>query len=119
MGDMVVSSDFVSDPRSSIFDKNAGIALTDNFVKLVSWYDNECGYSNRVLDLIEHGVYRLSAHHTVCSTTLYAYRLLRACTHRDLGIVRENWGRSRTETVFDYCGLVVRVTSTGSIVQRS
>merc|ERR1712146_381377 len=52
--DMVVSSDFVSDPRSSIFDKNAGIALTDNFVKLVSWYDNECGYSNRVLDLIEH-----------------------------------------------------------------
>merc|ERR1712100_392807 len=52
--DMVVSSDFVSDPRSSIFDKNAGIALTDNFVKLVSWYDNECGYSTRVLDLIEH-----------------------------------------------------------------
>ena len=52
--DMVVSSDFVSDPRSSIFDAKAGIALTDNFVKLVSWYDNECGYSNRVLDLIEH-----------------------------------------------------------------
>ena len=52
--DMVVSSDFVSDPRSSIFDAGAGIALTDNFVKLVSWYDNECGYSNRVLDLIEH-----------------------------------------------------------------
>jgi len=52
--DMVVSSDFVSDPRSSIFDANAGIALTDNFVKLVSWYDNECGYSNRVLDLISH-----------------------------------------------------------------
>jgi len=52
--DAVVSSDFVSDPRSSIFDANAGIALTDNFVKLVSWYDNECGYSNRVLDLITH-----------------------------------------------------------------
>ncbi len=52
--DAVVSSDFVSDPRSSIFDANAGIALNDNFVKLVSWYDNECGYSNRVLDLIEH-----------------------------------------------------------------
>jgi glyceraldehyde 3-phosphate dehydrogenase len=50
----VVSSDFISDPRSSIFDKKAGIALTDNFVKLVSWYDNECGYSNRVLDLIKH-----------------------------------------------------------------
>jgi glyceraldehyde 3-phosphate dehydrogenase len=52
--DAVVSSDFVSDPRSSIFDANAGIALTDNFVKVVSWYDNECGYSNRVLDLIAH-----------------------------------------------------------------
>jgi len=52
--DMVVSSDFVSSPLSSIFDANAGIALTDNFVKVVSWYDNECGYSNRVLDLITH-----------------------------------------------------------------
>lgn len=52
--DAVVSSDFVSDTRSSIFDAKAGIALTDNFVKLVSWYDNECGYSNRVLDLITH-----------------------------------------------------------------
>lgn len=52
--DAVVSSDFVSDPRSSIFDANAGIALNDNFVKLVSWYDNECGYSNRVLDLVQH-----------------------------------------------------------------
>jgi len=50
----IVSSDFISDARSSIFDKKAGIALTDNFVKLVSWYDNECGYSNRVLDLIKH-----------------------------------------------------------------
>jgi len=52
--DLVVSSDFVSDPHSSTFDANAGIALTDNFVKLVSWYDNECGYSNRCLDLVEH-----------------------------------------------------------------
>jgi glyceraldehyde 3-phosphate dehydrogenase len=50
----VVSSDFISDPRSSIFDQKAGIALTPDFVKLVSWYDNECGYSTRVLDLIEH-----------------------------------------------------------------
>merc|ERR1712176_1628854 len=46
--------DFVSDNRSSIVDEKAGIALTDDFVKLVSWYDNEAGYSTRVLDLIEH-----------------------------------------------------------------
>uniref|UniRef100_A0AB74UPM0 Glyceraldehyde-3-phosphate dehydrogenase n=1 Tax=Sepiella japonica TaxID=279094 RepID=A0AB74UPM0_SEPJA len=48
----VVSSDFIGDTHSSIFDAKAGISLTDNFVKLVSWYDNEVGYSNRVLDLI-------------------------------------------------------------------
>ena len=48
----VVSSDFVGDARTSIFDAKAGIALTDKFVKLVSWYDNEWGYSNKVLDLI-------------------------------------------------------------------
>jgi len=47
----VVSQDFVGDARSSIFDVNAGISLNDNFVKLVSWYDNEWGYSNRLLDL--------------------------------------------------------------------
>jgi len=52
--DAVVSSDFISDPRSSIFDATAGIALTPNFVKVVSWYDNEYGYSCRVLDLIKH-----------------------------------------------------------------
>ncbi|KAI9296283.1 glyceraldehyde 3-phosphate dehydrogenase [Neoconidiobolus thromboides FSU 785] len=50
--DEVVSTDFLSDARSSIFDANAGISLNDNFVKLVSWYDNEFGYSTRVLDLI-------------------------------------------------------------------
>ena len=51
--DAVVSSDFLGDPRTSIFDAKAGIALTDTFVKVVSWYDNEWGYSNKVLDLIE------------------------------------------------------------------
>lgn len=50
----VVSSDFITDPRTSIFDAKAGIALTDTFVKVVSWYDNEWGYSNKVLDLIAH-----------------------------------------------------------------
>jgi glyceraldehyde 3-phosphate dehydrogenase len=49
--DEVVSSDFIHDARSSIFDANAGIALTSTFVKLVSWYDNEWGYSNRLVDL--------------------------------------------------------------------
>jgi glyceraldehyde 3-phosphate dehydrogenase len=51
--DAVVSSDFLGDTRTSIFDEKAGIALTDNFVKLVSWYDNEIGYSNKVLELIK------------------------------------------------------------------
>ena len=48
----VVSSDFLGDIRTSIFDKKAGIQLTPTFVKVVSWYDNEIGYSNKVLDLI-------------------------------------------------------------------
>ncbi|GMN60631.1 hypothetical protein TIFTF001_029723 [Ficus carica] len=50
----VVSNDFVGDSRSSIFDAKAGMGLSKSFMKLVSWYDNEWGYSNRVLDLIEH-----------------------------------------------------------------
>ena len=50
----VVSSDFISDARTSIFDSKAGIMLNGNFVKLVSWYDNEWGYSNKVLDLISY-----------------------------------------------------------------
>ena len=52
--DAVVSSDFYSDSRTSIYDATAGIALNANFFKLVSWYDNEWGYSNKVLDLIAH-----------------------------------------------------------------
>jgi len=52
--DEVVSSDFIGDSRSSIFDAPAGIALNDKFVKLVAWYDNEWGYSNRVVDLAKH-----------------------------------------------------------------
>ena len=50
----VVSADFLGDARTSIFDAGAGIALTDTFVKVVSWYDNEIGYSNKVLELIKH-----------------------------------------------------------------
>ena len=50
----VVSSDFLGDTRTSIFDAKAGIALTDTFVKVVSWYDNEIGYSDKILCLIEH-----------------------------------------------------------------
>ncbi|RXR05652.1 type I glyceraldehyde-3-phosphate dehydrogenase [Vibrio cholerae] len=52
--DAVVSTDFNGDTRTSIFDADAGIALTDKFVKVVSWYDNEIGYSNKVLDLFAH-----------------------------------------------------------------
>ena len=50
----LVSSDFIHNPHTSIFDVKAGIALSDKFVKLVSWYDNEWGYSNKVVDLITH-----------------------------------------------------------------
>jgi len=50
--DEVVSSDFIGDPRTSIFDAKAGIALNDHFVKVVSWYDNEMGYSNKIVDFI-------------------------------------------------------------------
>lgn len=52
--DAVVSQDFIGDVRTSVFDATAGIALTDTFVKLVAWYDNEIGYSNKVLDLVAH-----------------------------------------------------------------
>lgn len=54
--DAVVSSDFYTDSRTSIYDATAGIALNGNFFKLISWYDNEWGYSNKVLDLIQHMV---------------------------------------------------------------
>jgi glyceraldehyde 3-phosphate dehydrogenase len=52
--DAVVSNDFIGDARTSIFDADAGISLNENFVKLVTWYDNEWGYSNKVVDLILH-----------------------------------------------------------------
>ena len=52
--DAVVSQDFVGDTRTSIFDAGAGISLNDNFVKLVSWYDNEMGYSTKIIDLVEY-----------------------------------------------------------------
>jgi glyceraldehyde 3-phosphate dehydrogenase len=52
--EFVVSSDFIGDARTSIFDAKAGIMLNPNFVKLVAWYDNEWGYSSKVVDLIQH-----------------------------------------------------------------
>ena len=52
--DAVVSSDFLGDPRTSIFDANAGVYLTDNFVKVISWYDNEWGYSCKLLEMIAY-----------------------------------------------------------------
>jgi glyceraldehyde 3-phosphate dehydrogenase len=52
--DEVVSTDFLTDPRTSIFDAKAGIQLSPNFVKVVSWYDNEWGYSNKIVDLLCH-----------------------------------------------------------------
>ncbi len=52
--ELVVSQDFVGDTRTSIFDANAGIALSDNFVKVISWYDNEMGYSTKIVDLVEY-----------------------------------------------------------------
>jgi len=51
--DEVVSSDFIGDARTSIFDAKAGISLNNNFVKVVSWYDNEWGYSNKLIDLVQ------------------------------------------------------------------
>ena len=52
--DDIVSSDIIGHNASSIFDAKAGIALNDNFIKLISWYDNEWGYSRRVLDLLAY-----------------------------------------------------------------
>ena len=52
--ELVVSQDFVGEPRTSVFDAKAGIALTDTFVKVVSWYDNEYGYSTKIVDLLEY-----------------------------------------------------------------
>jgi glyceraldehyde 3-phosphate dehydrogenase len=48
----LVSADFIGDPRSSIFDATAGIGLSDKFFKVISWYDNEAGYSNRCVDML-------------------------------------------------------------------
>ena len=52
--DAVVSTDFIGDTRTSIFDADASISLNDNFAKIVSWYDNEWGYSNKVVELIQY-----------------------------------------------------------------
>ena len=52
--ELVVSQDFVGETCTSVFDANAGIALTDKFIKVVSWYDNEYGYSTKIIDLLEY-----------------------------------------------------------------
>jgi glyceraldehyde 3-phosphate dehydrogenase len=52
--DQVVSQDFVSETRTSVFDASAGIELNPNFFKIISWYDNEFGYANKIVDLIEY-----------------------------------------------------------------
>ncbi len=52
--EQVVSQDFISDPRTSIFDAGAGIELNPRFFKVVSWYDNEAGYSNKLVDLAQY-----------------------------------------------------------------
>jgi len=52
--ELVVSQDFVGETCTSVFDANAGIALTDKFIKVVSWYDNEYGYSTKIIDLVEY-----------------------------------------------------------------
>ncbi len=62
--DLVVSSDFLTDRRTSIFDANAGIQLDGNFIKVVSWYDNEWGYSNKILDLISY-MYSVDNHYDI------------------------------------------------------
>ncbi len=61
-----MSQDILHDPHSSVFDKNAGLSLNSNFHKVVSWYDNEWGYSNRMIDLAKHvqkvsGIWKLQS----------------------------------------------------------
>ena len=51
---MVVSSDFISDEHTSIFDAKAGLQISDTFIKVISWYDNEWGYANKIVDMIIH-----------------------------------------------------------------
>ena len=60
---MCIRDSFLGDPHTSIFDEKAGIALTDTFVKVVAWYDNEWGYSNKVIELVE---YMYSVDHKCC-----------------------------------------------------
>jgi glyceraldehyde 3-phosphate dehydrogenase len=52
--DEVVSQDFISEPQTAVFDAQAGLALNNNFFKIIAWYDNEFGYASKIVDLIEY-----------------------------------------------------------------
>jgi len=85
--DAVVSSDFIGDPRTSIFDAGASISLNPHFVKIVAWYDNEWGYSNKILDMLTpHGhskvIHGFSHYGGITMPVHILRRLWKGCLHR-------------------------------------